>query len=101
MVQKEKMSNGINNIQFLVVASGKFPEIVVMFPRKEERSKWLIKLKTDPKNQASIYPLNEQEAHYTLELCGLLHTENLATQEKFDEGKAKVSCQSVDCKCDC
>ena len=40
------MTNGNNNIDFLADAGGKFPIIVVMFPRKEEMSKWLIKLKT-------------------------------------------------------
>ena len=53
------MTNGSNNIHFLVVAGGNFLIIVFMFPRKEELSRWLIKLKIDPKTSESIYPSNE------------------------------------------
>ena len=42
------MTNGSNNIHFLADAGGNFPKIVVMFPRKEELRRWLIKVKTDP-----------------------------------------------------
>ena len=49
LVWKEKMTNVKNNIHFLDDAEDNFPIIVVMFPRKEELSRWLIKLQADPK----------------------------------------------------
>ena len=90
------MTNGSNNIQFLAVAGGSILKIVGMFLGRRNWAGGSFNCKTDPNTYESLYiPSNEQEAHYILSdwsLVILLETENLGTQEEFDEGKAKLSC---------